>query len=52
MKCCIYGREIVEYPNNPWPVNTNADAGCCDVCNFNIVIPERLKLVASDGKSK
>lgn len=39
-KCCICGKPLTGYGNNPWPVR---DAGkCCDFCNLNRVIPARL----------
>lgn len=48
MKCCICGCEI-EHPfikdyfgNNPWPVNQEEDARCCDECNDTVVIPARI----------
>ena len=38
--CCICGKEIKGYGNNPWPVK---DKGlCCDECNLEVVIPTRL----------
>ena len=50
MKCCICGKEI-SHPaiedycgNNPWPVNEDPDARCCDACNDSVVIPERIKI--------
>ena len=40
--CCICHKEFIGYGNNPWPVDTDPEAVCCDDCN-NIVIAERLK---------
>lgn len=38
--CCICGKEIKGFGNNPWPVK---DKGlCCDECNLEVVIPTRL----------
>ena len=43
MKCCICGREIEGYGNNPHPVYADDfDARCCDECNDNVVIPLRI----------
>ena len=39
--CCICGQVFLGYGNNPWPVEENGE--CCDTCNFQVVIPERLK---------
>ena len=44
-KCCICGETHTGYGNNPWPVVKEDDAKCCDRCNENIVIPERICLV-------
>ena len=40
--CCICGKEFSGYGNNPEPVK-NFNDGCCDECNINVVIPERLR---------
>lgn len=43
--CCICGKKIddVKHGNNPWPVK--ADGYCCDECNENIVLLERIKQI-------
>ena len=43
MKCCICGREIKGWGNNPWPVNNNESAKCCEECNGQVVIPARIR---------
>lgn len=40
MKCCICGKEIKGYGNNPSPVK--AEGTCCDECNVRKVIPARI----------
>lgn len=41
--CCICGKTFTGYGNNPYPVK---DSGrCCDVCNYEKVLPSRLKLL-------
>lgn len=41
--CCICGNECEnEFGNNPWPVNNDEDARCCNVCNDTVVVPERI----------
>lgn len=41
MKCSICGDEMYdEYGNNAEPIN---DGLCCDYCNDNVVIPERIR---------
>lgn len=39
-ECCICGKEIRKYGNNPYPVSV--DGVCCDACNITKVIPMRL----------
>lgn len=42
-KCCICGKEIIGFGNNPWPVK---DSGCCcDKCNSEFVIPARIEML-------
>lgn len=38
--CCICGKEIKGYGNNPWPVKK--EGLCCDECNSEVVIPARI----------
>lgn len=40
--CCICGKEYVGFGNNPWSVNNDPEARCCDECNLTVVIPERI----------
>ena len=43
--CCICGKEVDEYGNNPFPVK---DTGkCCNKCNIEKVIPMRISLLIS-----
>ena len=44
-KCCICGKEIKGYGNNPWPISTNKEDRCCDECNFTIVVPKRIEML-------
>lgn len=41
MKCCICGKEIKGYSNNPAPI---AGRECCDECNNNVIVPYRVFL--------
>ena len=42
--CCFCGRVIPYWvSNNPYPVNKDPDARCCDMCNTLKVIPARLE---------
>lgn len=43
--CCICGKKFTEWGNNPWPVVTDKDAVCCDMCNSLDVLPARLKMM-------
>lgn len=45
MKCCICGKQCEnEWGNNPYPVNKNESARCCNECNDKFVIPARIKI--------
>lgn len=41
-KCCICGKKFVGWGNDPWPVNMDEKARCCDKCNSEKVLPARL----------
>ena len=41
--CCICGQEFTGLGNNPYPVRSDEDASCCDICNDTVVIPARLE---------
>lgn len=41
-KCCICGKEFEGWGNNPWPINNDPNAVCCDECNTNTVVPARI----------
>lgn len=36
--CCICGKEYEGYGYNPFPVK---EEGCCQSCNYSVVVPER-----------
>lgn len=38
--CCICGKEIKGWGNNPYPVKEKGE--CCDDCNSKYVIPMRI----------
>lgn len=38
--CCICGRKFKGYGNNAYPI---CEGVCCDNCNYEVVIPARLK---------
>lgn len=41
-KCCICGKEITGYGNDPYPVKE--EGLCCDLCNWTVVLKERKRL--------
>lgn len=51
MRCCICGKKINGYGNNPCgtlklnnkPVRWKKTDRCCDKCNIEFVIPERVQ---------
>lgn len=53
MRCCICGKKIVGYGNNPYPVVDDDEARCCDECNSNYVIVARLaRLIESEKEEE
>ena len=51
MKCCLCGGEITS-DNSTWKEGNNAEpvkkGRCCDKCNEEIVIPERINILAEN----
>jgi DNA-directed RNA polymerase subunit RPC12/RpoP len=44
-KCCLCGKEVEGYGNDPHPIQTqNEDDECCDECNLAIVVPARMEI--------
>lgn len=48
--CCFCGKEIKGWGNNPYPVETDENAECCDDCNLDIVLPARIIAMAQRGE--
>ena len=44
-KCCLCGKIITGWGNNPWPVDKDPDHECCDRCNAEKVIPARITAI-------
>lgn len=42
-QCCICGYVFEGFGNNPWPFRCGEDDRCCDKCNYEFVIPARIK---------
>lgn len=36
-KCCICGKIIKGYGNNPYPLDKTEGAVCCDECNMKVI---------------
>jgi len=60
MKCCICGKEIKGFGNNPWgalnkkgeEIKWKPEEECCDECNGKYVVPGRIaKLYKGDPKA-
>ena len=43
--CCLCGKKFYGWGNNPWPLNKDEDARCCDDCNNSKVLAARLLLM-------
>ena len=41
-KCCICGKMITGYGNDPWPIKDEGE--CCDKCNEQVA-EERMALI-------
>lgn len=51
--CCFCGRVIPYWvSNNPYPVDTDPMARCCDMCNELKVIPARLEKLRSGREQR
>ena len=50
--CCICGEEFKGFGNNPYPVNKDENARCCDVCNDTVIIPARIEALNEDKKEE
>lgn len=40
--CCICGKEVKEYGNDPWPIKE--EGRCCSYCNWTVDLKERTRL--------
>lgn len=45
--CCICGKEIEGYGNNPFPIRNEGE--CCDECNYKYVLTARLNIINKKG---
>ena len=45
-KCCICGKEVEEYGNNPWPIK---EGRCCNECNLSKVLPARIEMLRKEN---
>ena len=48
LHCCICGEPINGFGNDPWPYNM--EGRCCDICNYTVVIPVRIKQSKTKNK--
>ena len=47
--CCICGKKFYGWGNDPWPVNEDKDATCCDECDRSVVLEARLEEMRNAG---
>lgn len=40
--CCLCGKKFKGWGNNPFPLDEDPNATCCDKCNAEIVVPARI----------
>lgn len=50
--CCICGNAFTGWGNDPYPVNTDENAKCCDGCDAEFVLPARLAELANAEKKR
>lgn len=41
--CCICGKKVLEWGNDPYPVVTDEGLKCCDKCDMEVVLPARIR---------
>lgn len=46
--CCICGKPILGKPNNAYPLGNINGEVCCDKCNIEKVLPERVRLMKGE----
>ena len=51
-ECCICHKIFTDWGNDPWPVNKDNDARCCDACNGIYVLPARLAGLRKENESE
>ena len=51
-KCCICGKYINGYGNNPYPYGKKDDDECCNACNERYVVPARLRIFLESKRSQ
>lgn len=46
IKCCICGKEVEQFGNNPYPLcdKDDYDSRCCNECDQDKVIPARIMM--------
>ena len=48
--CCLCGQYFIGWGNNPWPLNNDPDAVCCNECNDTRVVPARIQQMSGNGR--
>ena len=41
-ECCICHKTFTGWGNDPYPVEKDPNAQCCDACNMGVVVPARM----------
>lgn len=50
--CCLCGKTFNGYGNNPWPLNKEDGARCCDDCDEDVVMARIAMMARSENKNK
>jgi hypothetical protein len=48
-KCCICGKTIIGWCNNPWPLRE--DGKCCDECNQKVVAYRIIQMIRKERRT-
>ena len=43
--CCFCGKQFEGYGHSPYPLGDYKKDRCCDDCNYNIVLTERIRRI-------
>ncbi len=51
-ECCLCGKTFTDWGNDPYPVNMDPNAKCCDACCMGLVVPVRMVRIVAKSKGE